>query len=194
MFLAEMDHELIDARIEVRRMIENGDIDDAIKKVNCINPEILETNPELFFEMKRQQLVELIKGGKLEDAIVFAQNNLSNQISRGGSENPLAKKFHAEVDKTMTLLMYDDLSASPMHELVEVSSRQRLAGKVNQAILKAQGYSSELKLAFYWQLLQYSQNQLSNIDFPKITDPMELIGIDKKEEEGSKDEGGSKQK
>jgi glucose-induced degradation protein 8 len=54
MFLAEMDHELIDARIEVRRMIENGDIDDAIKKVNCINPEILETNPELFFEMKRQ--------------------------------------------------------------------------------------------------------------------------------------------
>lgn len=62
---------------------------------------------------------------------MFAQNNLSNQISRGVPENTLAKKFHAEIDKTMTLLMYDDLSASPMHELVEVSSRQRLAGKVN---------------------------------------------------------------
>ena len=131
MCLAEMDHELIDARIEVRRMIENGEIEEAIKKVNNINPEIMETNPELYFEMKRQQLVELIKGGKLEEAIVFAQNNLSNQISRGGPENSLAKKFHAEIDKTMTLLMYDDLSASPMHELVEVSSRQRLAGKVN---------------------------------------------------------------
>jgi glucose-induced degradation protein 8 len=54
MGVAEMDHELIDARIEVKRMIENGDIEDAIKKVNSINPEILETNPELFFEMKRQ--------------------------------------------------------------------------------------------------------------------------------------------
>ena len=73
-----MDHELIDARIEVRRMIENGEIEEAIKKVNNINPEIMETNPELYFEMKRQQLVELIKGGKLEEAIVFAQNNLSN--------------------------------------------------------------------------------------------------------------------
>ncbi len=54
MCLAEMDHELIDARIEVRRMIENGDIEEAIKKVNNINPEIMETNPELYFEMKRQ--------------------------------------------------------------------------------------------------------------------------------------------
>lgn len=53
-FLAEMDHELIDARIEVRRMIENGDIEEAIQKVNSINPEIMETNSELYFEMKRQ--------------------------------------------------------------------------------------------------------------------------------------------
>ena len=52
--LAEMDHELIDARIEVRRMIESGDIEEAIQKVNSINPEIMETNPELYFEMKRQ--------------------------------------------------------------------------------------------------------------------------------------------
>ena len=131
MVVAEMDHELIDARIEVRRMIETGEIEEAIKKVNRIKPEILETNPEFYFELKRQQLVELIKAGKLEDAIVFAQTNLSNQIARGGPDNPLAQKFHAEVDKTMTLLMYDDLSASPMHDLVDISSRQRLAGKVN---------------------------------------------------------------
>ena len=48
-----MDHELIDARIEVRRMIESGEVEEAIKKVNRINPEILETNPELYFELKR---------------------------------------------------------------------------------------------------------------------------------------------
>ncbi len=68
----------------------------------------------------------------------------------------MTKRFHAEVDKTMTLLMYDDLASSPMHELVDIASRQRLAGRVNQAVLKAQGYSAEVKLGFYWQLMQYS--------------------------------------
>ena len=52
--------------------------------------------------------------------------------------------------------MYEDLAKAPMHELADFSSRQRLASQVNQAILKAQGYSSDLKLAFYWQLLQFS--------------------------------------
>lgn len=71
-FKADMDEELIDARIEVRKMIEKGLIEEAIRKVNAINSEILDSNPELYFEMKRQQLVELIKEGKLEQAIVFA--------------------------------------------------------------------------------------------------------------------------
>ena len=96
----------------------------------------------------------------------------------------------------MTLLMYDDLSASPMHDLVDISSRLKLADKVNQAILNAQGYQSELKLGFYWQLLQYSQNQLSTIEFPKITDPMELLGSAEKkgEDEDEGDKGGEGQK
>ena len=59
-------------------MIERGQIESAIKKLNEINQEILDSDRELYFEMKRQQLVELIKQNKLEEAIVFAQNNLSN--------------------------------------------------------------------------------------------------------------------
>ena len=185
--VAEMDERLIDERIEVRKMIERGEIEEAIKKMNEINPEILDTDRELYFEMKRQQLVELIKQNKLEEAIVFAQNNLSNQCAKGGgSQDALTQKFHAEVDKTMTLLMYEDLSKCPMHELVDQSSRQRLASRVNQAILKAQGHSSELKLAFYWQLLQYSQNQLSQsgLEFPKLTDPLELIDGKERKQDG----------
>ena len=73
-----MDERLIDDRIEVRKMLENGQVESAIKKLNQINPEILDSDRELYFEMKRQQLVELIKQNKLEEAIVFAQNNLSN--------------------------------------------------------------------------------------------------------------------
>ena len=73
-----MDEELIDSRIQVRKLIESGNIQQSIRKINEINPEILETNSELYFELKRQELVELIKAGKTEEAIVFAQTNLSN--------------------------------------------------------------------------------------------------------------------
>ena len=76
--VAEIDERLIDERIEVRKMIERGMIEEAITKLNEINPEILDSDRELYFEMKRQQLVELIKLNKLEEAIIFAQNNLSN--------------------------------------------------------------------------------------------------------------------
>jgi hypothetical protein len=58
--------------------VQAGDIEGAIKLTNAINPEILDKDPELYFELKRQQLVEMIKSGKVEEAIVFAQNNLSS--------------------------------------------------------------------------------------------------------------------
>jgi glucose-induced degradation protein 8 len=48
-----MDDRLIDERIEVRKMIERGQIEEAIRKMNEINPEILDTDRELYFEMKR---------------------------------------------------------------------------------------------------------------------------------------------
>ena len=48
-----MDDELIESRIEVRRLIEDGHLEQAIKRLNDINPEILDSNAELYFEMKR---------------------------------------------------------------------------------------------------------------------------------------------
>ena len=38
--LAEMDEELIDQRIEIRKMIERGNIEEAINKINSLNPEV----------------------------------------------------------------------------------------------------------------------------------------------------------
>ena len=37
-----MDNELIDARIEVRKLIEKGEIEEAIRKINVINSELLD--------------------------------------------------------------------------------------------------------------------------------------------------------
>ena len=124
-YLAELDEELIDARIEVRKLIERGEVGEAIKRLNDINVEILDSNPDLYFELRRQQVVELFKQGKIEDAIVFAQNNLSGLCSRGGTQDPRAQKYQTEIERTMALLMYADLSAAkpPISELVDQAAR-----------------------------------------------------------------------
>jgi len=48
-----LDEDLIDARIEVKRLIEQGLLDQAIAKINQINPELLDKSPDLYFELKR---------------------------------------------------------------------------------------------------------------------------------------------
>jgi hypothetical protein len=44
---------LIDDRIEVRRLIECGEIEGAIRKIDSISDEILKKDPELYFDLKR---------------------------------------------------------------------------------------------------------------------------------------------
>eukprot|EP00347_Sterkiella_histriomuscorum_P021294 403334508 len=188
---AEMDMELIDSRIEIRRLIEKGQIEEAINTVNRINPEILDQNIELQFELKRQHLVELIKAKNISDALMYAQTHLSQsfiKLQRDSSQTnqqpqidqKLANYFKLELEKTMTLLMYEDLAAQALpdklQELVDTNSRKKLASKVNMAVLQYEGIPNDLKLGFYWQMLQYSQQQLvqgdNAMEFPKLKDPM----------------------
>jgi len=60
----------------------------------------------------------------------------------------------------MALLMFEDKSQAPMKELLEAESLTQLASDVNKAILMAHGHQADLKIAFYWQMLQWSQEQL----------------------------------
>jgi len=73
----------------------------------------------------------------------------------------------------MALLMFEDttkITTSKLRELVETSSLKQLSSEVNKAILVAHGHSADLKLNFYWQLLQWSQQQ--NPEAPQLRDPM----------------------
>lgn len=60
----------------VRTMILDGKIDETINAINEINPEILENNPSLHFELQKQKLIEIIKKNNIQDAITFAQNKI----------------------------------------------------------------------------------------------------------------------
>lgn len=45
--------------------------------------QILDTNPQLFFHLQQQRLIELIRSGKVEEALEFAQEELAPR----GEEN-----------------------------------------------------------------------------------------------------------
>lgn len=48
-----------------------------------ISMQILDTNPQLFFHLQQQRLIELIRNGKVEEALEFAQEELAPR----GEEN-----------------------------------------------------------------------------------------------------------
>lgn len=51
--------------------------------------QILDTNPQLFFHLQQQRLIELIRNGKVEEALEFAQEELAPR----GEENVFMTLF-----------------------------------------------------------------------------------------------------
>ena len=83
----DFSEKLIEQRTQVRKFILSGHIEEAIILLNDISPivsdifktdyQILDRNPELNFELLKQQLIEIIKAQKVEEAIKFAQTNIA---------------------------------------------------------------------------------------------------------------------
>eukprot|EP00854_Cymbomonas_tetramitiformis_P001273 gene1273-1858_t len=67
----------------IRKAVQSGQVEDAIEKVNDLNPEILEDRAQLFFHLQQQRLIELIRAGNVEEALEFAQEYLAPR----GEEN-----------------------------------------------------------------------------------------------------------
>jgi len=78
-----IDLKTITNRMAIRTAIQRGEIEEGIDKVNNLNPEILDTNPQLIFHLKQQQLIELIRKGLIDEALQFAQEELAHR----GEEN-----------------------------------------------------------------------------------------------------------
>lgn len=51
--------------------------------LHYLSSQILDTNPQLFFHLQQQRLIELIRAGKIEEALEFAQEELAPR----GEEN-----------------------------------------------------------------------------------------------------------
>jgi len=153
-----------DVRILARKAVQNGNALEAIWKVNDMNPEILKTNLQLFFHLQQQRFIELIHEGKVEEALELSQKELAPR----GQKNP---EFLEELERTMSLLAFDNPSNCPVQDLYSDSQRQKTATELNTAILISQGLEKDPKLVHVLKLLVWAQNQLHKRAFyPHITD------------------------
>ncbi|KAK6149893.1 hypothetical protein DH2020_017418 [Rehmannia glutinosa] len=149
-------------RMAVKKAVQNGNVEDAIEKVNDLNPEILDTNPQLFFHLQQQRLIELIRHGKVEEALEFAQEELAPR----GEEN---QGFLEELERTVALLAFEDVANCPIGELLDISQRLKTASEVNAAILISQSHEKDPKLPGLLKMLMWAQNQLGGkATYPRI--------------------------
>lgn len=157
-----IDLNTIGERMATRLAVENGDIEGAMARANEMNPLILDENESLFFHLQQQKLIELIRQGKVEQALDFAQEELAPR----GEEN---REFLRELERTMTLLAFEDANNSPVADLLAPSQRQKTASELNAAILNSQCQEKEPKLPAALKLLLWTQQELrKHVSFPSM--------------------------
>ncbi|WWC68291.1 uncharacterized protein I206_102214 [Kwoniella pini CBS 10737] len=100
---ADVDHEKVQERMEIRQAVEDGRVEEAVRRVNELDPEILDTNPPLLFHLHLLRLIELIRSDQIDIALQFATNELAPR----GAQNP---EFLIELERTMALLAFPDLA------------------------------------------------------------------------------------
>ncbi|KAJ1643147.1 Glucose-induced degradation complex subunit [Coemansia asiatica] len=163
----------IEERMKIRYAVQTGDIKAAIERVNDLNPDLLDTDPRLYFHLQQQHLIELIRMGKAEEALEFAQEELAPH----GEEHP---ELLRELEKTMALLAFDvSGSGSPLCDLLDFSHRQKTANELNAALLAAHSQPKEPKLPALLQLLAWTQEQLDEkAQYPRINNIVSAVLTD----------------
>jgi len=150
---AHVDTSKIADRMQVRRLLQGGEIQRGIEAINDLNPELLDTNTRLMFRLRLQQLIELIRHGKVDEALLFAQDELASRAE----DHP---ELLQELEQVMALLAFEPTVVSPVSDLLQPTQRQKTAGEVNAALLAAQGQTPEPRLPALLRLLEFTQQQL----------------------------------
>lgn len=78
-------------------------------------------------------MLELIRGGHLEDALIFAQSYLADPVTKRLSDHP---QLLSEMQNTMALLAFENPMNSIYGKLLEPQHAELVAGSLNRAILR----------------------------------------------------------
>ncbi|THH09470.1 hypothetical protein EW145_g1988 [Phellinidium pouzarii] len=174
-----VDFQSIEDRTNIREALQRGDVEEAIIRVNDLNPENKLLNCQLTGRFKFRSLIRI-----LHCTSVFNSRSLLNTSARDvyrklsslrsknspprGEESP---EFLLELERTMALLAFESTPVVPpaIAELLSPAQRLRTAGELNAAILKNFSHGKEAKLVALIKLLCWGESMLEEkADFPKV--------------------------
>ncbi|VDD82545.1 unnamed protein product [Mesocestoides corti] len=119
-------------RMAIREAVLSRRIEETIARVNELWPELFEKNPYIYFQLRQLQMLELIRGRRLEEALTFAQSYLAGPLSHRLSEYP---QILREMENTMALLAFEEPGESIYGSLLGARHAELIAGALNRAIL-----------------------------------------------------------
>ncbi|XP_075236188.1 GID complex subunit 8 homolog protein Houki [Lycorma delicatula] len=161
-----IDLDSMDNRIRIRDAIQSGRIQEATMLVNQLHPELLDNDRYLYFHLQQLHLIELIRCGKVEEALQFAQD----QLSEAGESDPTVLN---ELERTLALLAFEEPLNSPFSDLLHQTHRQKIASELNAAILKVEHQEPTTpRLYTLMKLILWSQDELDRkkVKYPKMSD------------------------
>lgn len=183
----DIDHAMIHERMEIREAVEDGRVEEAVRRVNELDPEILDTNPPLLFHLHLLRLIELIRLDKVDEALEFAATELAPR----GAQN---QEFLVDLERTMALLAFPDVARfaddsppisvtelvparpapdtatlellkdpafAPIMALMRRSQRVRVAKELNAAILESQGQGMETRLGGLVRMMSWGEEVIA---------------------------------
>ena len=165
----KLNGELIDKRVEIRHLIETGDILRGQSLINTHYPELLDNHRDLYFRLQQQHLIELIRKQKINEVLSYVHDQLRVDELRDLSE----------MERTLALLAYEHPDKSPYSGLLKTSHRLQLASEINDIILQETSGNIEPtkpRLVTLLKLLYWTQNELEKkkVQFPKVTDLLKI--------------------
>ncbi|XP_071444437.1 glucose-induced degradation protein 8 homolog [Hetaerina americana] len=166
-----VDLDSLDDRIRIRDAVQGGRVQEATALVNHLHPELLDNDRYLYFHLQQLHLIELIRAGRVEEALRFAQE----QLSEAGESDPTVL---AELERTLALLAFEEPDKSPFADLLHPTHRQKVASELNAAILRAEncdwGDGSSTpppRLTGLLKLILWAQEELDRkkIKYPRMS-------------------------
>ncbi|KAK6758880.1 hypothetical protein RB195_016234 [Necator americanus] len=143
----------LDARMNIRCAIIEGRLEDALRLVKELCPNLLDENREVRFHLMQQNIIEMIRRGEMEKSLDYAQENLSNDPTLTDSQLD-------RLEKTFALLAFEKPAESPFGKLLDQSQRQMVSTEVNGAVLRALNRPAAPRLEALLRMIVWAQKQL----------------------------------
>ncbi|XP_010681236.2 ran-binding protein M homolog [Beta vulgaris subsp. vulgaris] len=118
----------LNQRKTLRQLIRMGQIDDAFGKLRDWYPQIIpDDNSPVCFLLHSQNFIELVRVGKLEDAVKYGRVELAKFFG--------LEEYKELIRECVALLAYEEPLKSPVGHLLGESQREIVADAVNAMVL-----------------------------------------------------------